>query len=430
MQRRSAWLGHASIAPDRLSGSRRTQARRRAMSLDHRLGATDQAACIAFLQDLVRTPSFSQQERAVAERLAEEMERVGFAEVRIDRIGNVIGRLGVGEPRRCLVFNGHMDHVGIGDPSAWTRDPFGAEIEGGFLFGRGAVDMKGALAAMVYGAKLLRESGRRLPGEVYVVGVVQEEPTEGAAMRWLVEEEGLRPDYVLLGEPTDLQIHRGQRGRLEIRVTTRGRACHASTPGLGENAIYAAARLIFGIELLASQLNMNDPVLGSGSIAVTQIESVAGSRNVIPDRCTFVVDRRLTLGETEARALAEIQQIIQREGVDAEVVIPEFEATSYTGQPLRGREYYPAWLMPEDHPLVRAAQRGVERALGTRPRLSVWSFSTDGVYTMGEAGIPTVGFGPGEERFAHAADERIRLEDVIQAAHAYAAIAVEVLALP
>jgi putative selenium metabolism hydrolase len=371
------------------------------------------------------------------------MERVGFAEVRIDRLGNVIGRVGVGHPGRRLVFDGHMDHVGIGDPTAWTHDPFGAEVEDGALFGRGAVDMKGALAAMVYGAKLLRDAKVRLPGELHVVGVVQEEPSEGRAIRWLVEEEGLQPDYVVLGEPTNLHISRGQRGRLEMRVTTHGRACHASAPRLGENAIYTATRLIFGIELLAGQLAVNDQVLGTGSIAVTHIESGTGSpkdpvdpvpshrtgRNVIPDRCTFVIDRRLTLGETEARAIAEIQQIIHRENVRAEVVVPEFEATSYTGQRLQGREYYPAWLMPEDHPLVKAGQRAVERAMGVRPRLQVWKFSTDGVYTMGEMGIPTIGFGPGEERYAHAADERIRLDDVIQAAHVYACMAQEILAL-
>jgi putative selenium metabolism hydrolase len=399
------------------------------MAIHDPLTPTDRAACIAFLRDLVRIPSPSSQEGALAQRLAEEMEKAKFAEVRIDRVGNVIGRVGVGPPDRLLLFNGHMDHVGISDPTAWKHDPFGAEIEDGILFGRGAVDMKGALAAMIYGAKLLRMNGIRLPGELYVVGVVQEEPTEGLAMRWLVEEEGLRPDYVVLGEPTNLQISRGHRGRVEIRVTTYGRSCHASMPDLGENAIYAATRLIFGMELLASQLAVNDQVLGSGSLAVTHIESQAGSRNVIPDRCTFVIDRRLTLGETEARALAEVQQIIHREGVRAEVVVPEFEVTSYTGQRLHGREYYPAWLIREDHPMVKAAQRAVERALGVRPRLSTWAFSTDGVYTMGEAGIPTIGFGPGEERYAHTTDECIRVEDVIQAAHAYASIAQEILML-
>ncbi|NOZ27371.1 MAG: YgeY family selenium metabolism-linked hydrolase [Chloroflexi bacterium] len=400
------------------------------MGILSRLTSSDRSACIEFLRDLARIPSFSGQEGDVAQRLAEEMRRVGFAEVYVDRAGNVIGRAGIGRPDRKLVFNGHMDHVGVGDLAAWSHDPFGAEIEDGFLFGRGVVDMKGALAAMVYGAKLLLDAGAWLPGDLYVVGVVQEEPAEGTAMRWLVEEEGLHPDFVVLGEPTHLRISRGQRGRLEMRVTTHGRSCHASTPDLGDNAIYAATRLIFGIELLARQLTVNDPVLGSGSVAVTQIESESGSRNVIPDQCTFVLDRRLTLGETEARALAEIQQIIQREDVRAEVIVPEFEMVTYTGQRLHGREYYPAWLMPEDHPLVRAGLRAVERSLGTRPRLCVWSFSTDGVYTMGEMGIPTIGFGPGEEHLAHTADERIRLDDVIQAAHVYANMAQEILTTP
>ncbi|GAB4557104.1 MAG: YgeY family selenium metabolism-linked hydrolase [Anaerolineae bacterium] len=392
------------------------------------LTATDRQDCIAFLQDLVRIESLSTQEGEVAARLADEMRRVGFAEVRIDGMGNVIGRAGLGPNDRKLVFNGHMDHVGVSNPAAWTHDPFGAEIVDGVLYGRGAVDMKGSLAAMVYGAKLLIDAGVRLPGDLYVIGVVQEEPTEGLAMRWIVEQEGIRPDYVVLGEPTGLDICRGHRGRLEIRVTTYGRACHASTPHLGENAIYTAVRLIFGIELLAGQLSVFDQVLGGGSIAVTQIESVAGSRNAIPDQCTFVIDRRLTLGETEARALAEVRQIIHREGVRAEAVVPEFEVTSYTGQVLRGREYYPAWLMPEDHPLVRLGMRAVEQVTAARPRLRAWSFSTDGVYTMGEMGIPTIGFGPGEERYAHTADERISLESVLIATQVYARMAQLILA--
>jgi putative selenium metabolism hydrolase len=391
------------------------------------LAEIDRTACTEFLRDLVRTPSPSTREGNLAQRLAQEMERVGFAEVRIDRVGNVIGRVGVGRPDRCLVFNGHMDHVGIGDPASWVHDPFGGEIEDGVLYGRGTVDMKGALAAMVYGAKSLHDAGVRLPGEIYVVGVVQEEPTEGLAMRWLVEEEGVRPNYVILGEPTNLQISRGQRGRIEMRVTAHGRACHASRPALGENAIYAAMRLIFGIEMLAGQLTINDQVLGSGSLAVTQIESCAGSRNVIPDRCEFVIDRRLTLGETEARALAEVQQVLHREDVRATVAVSDFEVTSYTGQTLRGREYYPAWLMAEDHPLVKTALSAVERVLGARPRVGAWAFSTDGVYTMGEAGIPTIGFGPGEERYAHAAEECIRLDDVMRAAQVYARMGQDIL---
>ncbi len=381
---------------------------------------------IGLARDLVRLPSPSGQEEQVAQRLAEEMERLGFDAVTIDPVGNVVGRVGSGRGP-ILLLNGHMDTVGVGDPNAWQHDPFGGEIVDGRLYGRGAADMKGPLAAMVYGAWLFRQRvGNAFPGTVYVVGVVQEEPREGMAMKALVEEEGIRPDFVLLGEPSNFQVKRGHRGRVEIRVVTRGRACHASNPSAGENALYAAARIIFGIELLATQLP-NDPVLGPGTIAVTHLESFAASRNAIPDRAELVIDRRLTLGETEVKALAEIQSIVQKEGVRAEVFVPEYEVESYTRYRIRGREYYPAWLLPEDHPFLRRVVRGAERALGVRPTIGTWAFSTDGVYTMGEAGIPTVGFGPGEEEQAHTADEHILARDLVRAVEAYAAIAQEVL---
>jgi len=389
------------------------------------LSSRDFQAMTAFLQDMVRIPSLSTQEGEVAARLAEEMRRVGISDVRVNGIGSVIGRIGAGGGQK-LLFNGHMDTVGVSDPSAWSRDPFGAEIEDGVLYGRGAVDMKGALAAMVYAGKMLLDAGVSLDGDLYLVGVVQEEPCEGLAMRILIEEEGLRPDLVVLGEPTNLQVSRGQRGRMEMRVTVQGKACHSSAPHLGQNAIYGASRLIFGLEMLADQL-ANDRLLGQGSLAITHIESTAGSRNAVPDRCTFYIDRRLTLGETEAQALAEVQGVILREGLRADVEVTEYRATSYTGYEACQREYYPAWAMDEDHPLVQATVRAVRRTLGYLPRVREWTFSTDGVYTMGVAGIPTVGFGPGDDRHAHTAEEQIRLDDVAAAAQVYAQLAVDLL---
>lgn len=389
------------------------------------LSSQDQNSLVAFLKDLIRIPSLSTKEQILAERLVEEMRRVGFPRVRQDRIGNVIGCLGDSTGPR-LIYDGHMDTVSVSAPASWTRDPYGAQIESGVLYGLGACDMKGALAAMVYGAKTVIDAGIQLAGELCVVGVVQEEPCEGLAIQVLVVEEGLRPDFVVLGEPSNLQIKRGHRGRVEMKVTVRGRSCHASTPGQGRNAIYDAARLIFGVELLAPQL-ASDPFLGQGSIAVTQIESSAASRNAIPDTCTFYIDRRLTLGETEAKALAEIQGIITREGVDARVNVTEYRTMSYTGYECRAREFYPPWALDDDHPLVQATARAIRETLGYRPRIGQWAFSTDGVYTMGRANIPTVGFGPGEERFAHTVDDQIRLADVVAAARVYARLAVELL---
>jgi putative selenium metabolism hydrolase len=387
--------------------------------------AQDREALTGLLQDLVRLPSLSGQEKLVAERLEEAMHQIGIPEVWSDRIGNVIGHIGPGSGPR-LFLEGHMDIVGVGTSTSWERDPYAAIVENGVLYGRGAMDTKGSLAAMVYGAKKLLDSDIQLAGDVYIVAVVNEEPTEGLALKVLVEEEGLRPDFVVVGEPSNLQVKRGHRGRMEMEVTVRGRSCHASSPKLGENAIYGAARIIFGLELLSDQL-ANDNFLGPGSLAVTRIESLAGSKNVIPDLCRFIIDRRLTVGETEGVALTQVQNVIDRERLNAGVVVPEFRVVSYKGYEAQGREYYPAWVISKDHPLIEAAVRAVQRELGHRPQVGHWDFSTDGVYSMGVMGIPTVGFGPGEERYAHTTDERIRLADVFDAASVYARLVVETL---
>lgn len=387
--------------------------------------ADDAESMARFLQELVQIPSLSTHEEAAAARLSEEMRRAGFAEVWTDRVGNVIGRVGKGEGP-SLLYGGHLDTVDVGESTRWLHPPYDGVIQDGVLYGRGACDMKGGLAAMVYGVKALLDAGVELAGSLYVVGVVQEEPCEGMAMRVLVEEEGIRPDFVVLGEPSDLQVKVGHRGRVEMQVKVRGRAAHASSPSLGDNAIHNAARLVFGIELLALRL-ATDPFLGQGTVAVTEIDSQAASRNAVPDCCTFYIDRRLTLGETERRAVAEIQNIISTEEIDADVTVCDYRATSYSGYDCNSRAVYPAWVMPEDHPLVRSTVRCVRDVLGYRPRLGRWAFSTDGTYTAGVANIPTVGFGPGEERYAHTQDEQIRLNDVVDAARVYGRLAVELL---
>jgi len=391
-----------------------------------RLDREERENLTAFLADLVRIPSLSTQEGALAKRIVEEMERLAFCDVRADRIGNVVGWVGAGSGP-LLMLNGHMDTVAVSDRAAWRYDPLAGEIDQGRLYGLGACDMKGGLAAMVYAAHLLQQA--RLPqvGRVVVACVVQEEPCEGLASRVLIEEEGIRPDWVLIGEPSDMQVSRGQRGRIELQVTIHGRSAHASHPELGENAIYAAARLVFGLDLLASQLS-DDPFLGQGTLAVTDIRSRGGSRNAVPDRCDLIIDRRLTLGETEAMALAEVQRVIAREGVDAEVEVTHYTAESYAGYQCRGRSFYPPWVIEEDHPLVAALVRAARAQTGRRPRVRYWNFSTEGAYTAGVAGIPTIGFGPGDPRHSHAPNESVDLDDVCTAAGVYAQLALELFA--
>ncbi len=390
-----------------------------------RLPTEDQKSLVSFLRDLIRIPSPSTEEGALAQRVVEEMEALGLPRVEVDPIGNVVSRIGSGRGP-TLMLNAHMDTVCVSTPDSWTRDPLGAEVENGLLYGLGACDMKSGLAAMVYAAKLLQDEAVSLDGDVVLACVVQEERCEGLGTRVLVEETGIQPDWVVIGEPTGLNVSRGQRGRLEMRIVAHGRSAHAASPQLGKNAIYAAARLVFGLEMLTEQL-ADDDFLGPGTLAVTDISSRASSRNAIPDRCTLIVDRRLTLGENETKALSEVQRVIAREGVDAQAVVTECETCSYTGYTCRTRQFYPAWVLGADHPLVDAAVRSAQTQLKRRPEITRWGFSTEGVYTAGEAGIPTVGFGPGDEASAHTADEHVRLNDVYAAAEVYAQLALRLL---
>ncbi|MFW6082949.1 MAG: YgeY family selenium metabolism-linked hydrolase [Chloroflexota bacterium] len=390
-----------------------------------RLTDEDRNQLQAFLRDLVRIPSPSGEEHDLAQRIIEEMKALGFAEVHVDTIGNVTGRVGP-DQGPTLMLNAHMDTVRVSAQDAWTRDPFGGHIEGEMLYGLGASDMKGGLAAMIYGAKLIRDASLPLAGPIVAACVVQEETCEGLGTRVLIEEDGVRPDWVVIGEPTNLAISRGQRGRLEMRVVARGKSSHAANPQLGENAIYIAARLVFGLELLAEQLG-EDEFLGPGTLAVTDIASSSGSRNAVPDRCAIIIDRRLTLGENETKALSEVQRVIAREGVSAEVEVTSYRTTSHTGYECQTREFYPAWVIAADHPLVRTAAQAVQIQLKRRPDITCWGFSTEGVYTAGEANIPTIGFGPGREELAHTTDEHVRLKDVYSAAEVYAQLAAHLL---
>lgn len=388
------------------------------------LSEEEYAQMVDFLRRLVQTPSHSGHEGDVAELIQQELRRVGVENVRVDRVGNVIARLGA-PSGPMLLYDAHMDTV---SPSSdeWPYPPYEAAIEDGLLYGLGSTDMKSTIAAMVYAAGQLARSEVKLAGQLVLAFVVQEEPCEGCALRALVEEEGVRPDWVLIGEPSDLQIMRGQRGRVMLKVTVHGKSAHASSPALGQNAIAAASRLIFGIDLLAADLP-SDPFLGSGDIAVTHIESQSPSLNAIPEACTFYVDRRLTLGETASRARSQVEAVIEREGIPAEVEIVEYKGTSYTGYQFDVREAFNAWALEAGHPLLRALAGAARTVLEHTPTISHWTFSTDGVYSMGEANIPTVGFGPGDPRYPHTVNEQVRLDDVAKAAHVYALLAAVML---
>ncbi len=371
---------------------------------------------IAFLRDLIAIPSTSTREGDCIRRIRDEMQKVGFDDVRIDAIGNVIGTIGTG--RRRILYDSHIDTVGVGDRAAWKWDPLQGKLENGIVYGRGASDNKAAIACMVWGARAMRDLGL-LPDDatLYVAGIVQEEDCDGWAVHEMITTQGVRPECVVLGECTNLQINRGHRGRCEIRVTTKGVSCHASAPERGVNAICKMMPIVAGIEELNGRLK-DDPFLGRGTIAVTSIECKAGSLNVVPDECTIYVDRRMTVGETTESSIEEIRSLPGAEG--AEVSLLTYDSPSYTGYRPKWEKYFPTWVLEEDHPLVQAGVRCGERLFGGRPRTSKWVFSTDGTATMGRLGIPTIGFGPGEERHSHSVDDQVSVEHLTKSAMFYA----------
>ncbi|MBN1486134.1 MAG: YgeY family selenium metabolism-linked hydrolase [Anaerolineae bacterium] len=389
------------------------------MAKEWLLESSEQESLLDFLRRLVMTPSLSGDEGRVAELVMGEMRQLGFDDVWMDAAGNVLGR--IGDPTGpMLMLNSHMDVVKISTPESWRFDPWGAEIHDGRLYGRGTCDMKAGLAATVYGAAKLARQKSALKGQVLVACVGLEEPSEGTGTRVLFEEDGIRPAWVVIAEPSNLQIVRAQRGHMEMILTVRGRSAHSSAPHLGENAIYAAARLVFGLELLADQLP-EDPFLGPGVLAVTEIRSQAVSRNAIPDLCQLILDRRLTVGETEVLSLNEVQRIIAREGVAAEVRLIEESVQTHTGKVYHVRRASPPWAFDERHPLIRAMVKAAHD-VGLRPSLTRWHFATEGAYSAGVAQVPTVGFGPGDPALAHTCDEYVDIDQVYAAAAAYTAL--------
>lgn len=378
---------------------------------------------VSFLQDLVRIPSPSCKEKVVAERILQEMETLGYDNAWIDEIGNVIGRIGSAEAERNLLYDGHIDTVGIGDTGLWRFNPLSGEIADGHLWGRGAADNKNAVAVQVYGAFISKKIwGESLPFGIYTVGSVMEEDCDGLALEFAIKESiPTKISAVILGEPTNCRICRGHRGRVEICIETKGRSAHASEPELGDNAVYKMADIIKAVEELDQHL-ASDPFLGKGTIALTKIECDTDSLNCVPYGCRIYLDRRLTKGEDKELALAQLNTIAGVKDTKAEVRILQYDAISWTGKKVSAEKYFPTWTLPEDHSLVQGSAMAYRLLFNEDPVIDKWRFSTNGVATMGRLGIPTIGFGPGDEQFTHIADERIPLGHLPIATSFYAAL--------
>lgn len=368
-----------------------------------------------FLRDIIAIPSESCKEKEVVHRIAEEMRKCGFDEVKFDKLGNVLGRMGSG--KTVIMYDAHIDVVGVGDPASWKRDPWKGEFKDGKIWGRGAVDEKPAMSCMIYGAKVMKELNMLGDYTLWVVGSVMEEDCDGYPLIHIIEKENIKPDFVVLGEPTDMAIFRGHRGRMEIRVITKGVSAHGAHCDKGINAIYKMAPIIQDIEQLNKKLK-HDDFLGKGTITVAFTEAKSPSLCSVPNECTIYLDRRLTAGETMESAVNEIKSLPHIG--DAIVEVLQYDAISWTGYNAKQEKYFPTWVLPENHKIVQAGAKSIEAVLGKKAVISRWTFSTNGVATMGRFNIPTIGFAPGREELAHSTEEYVEVKELVEATEFYA----------
>ncbi|KRT35224.1 peptidase [Acetomicrobium hydrogeniformans ATCC BAA-1850] len=379
---------------------------------------------ITSCQELIRRPSLSGNEKEVAQYIAKTMERLGFDNVESDKFGNIIGTIILGKGGSSILFDGHMDHVDVSDPSKWKYDPYGGKIENNRIYGRGATDMKGNIAAMMHAASYIKNNLRNhIDGIIYIACVVHEECFEGVASQEVAKN--YKPDFVVIGEPSGLTLKRGQRGRAELVLETYGKTAHSSNPEIGLNAIKKMAALI--VEIEKSFIPKKHDFLGKGILEITDIiSSPYPGASVVPDLCRATYDRRLLPNEAEEEILDQIENIINMlhvkdPSLTAKVYLSEGSARCYTGATIKAKRFAPAWIYDEHHTFVQAAHTGL-LSVGQKPTISHYAFCTNGSYYAGKAKIPTVGYGGSHEHLAHVTDEYIEIEHLLLACEGYIGI--------
>ena len=412
----------------------------------------------AFLRAIVKNPGESCDEKAHVETIAAEMKKVGFDEVVIDPQGNVMGFMGTGD--KIIAFDAHIDTVGIGNIENWKFDPYDGYETETEIGGRGVSDQCGGIVSGVYGAKIMKDLGLIPEGyKVMVVGTVQEEDCDGLCWQYIINEDKIRPEFVVSTEPTDGGIYRGQRGRMEIRIDVKGVSCHGSAPERGDNAIYKMADILQDVRALNENddadeteikglVKMLNPkynkdweearFLGRGTVTVSQIFYTSPSRCAVADSCAISLDRRMTFGETWESCLDEIRALpsVQKYGDDVKVSMYNYDRPSYTGCVYEIECYFPTWAIPKDHKVTKSLENAYKALYGdqrigaaetlemrqARPLTDKWTFSTNGVSIMGRNNIPCIGFGPGAEAQAHAPNEKTWKQDLVTCAAVYAAL--------
>lgn len=371
-------------------------------------------------KDMIRAKSYSGEEKVAADTLKAFMQKNDFDEVTIDEYGNCIGVIKGNKPGPKLLFDGHMDTVPVQDESKWTHNPFEPEIVDGKIYGRGTTDMKGAVSAFTSAAvNFATDTGRDFAGEIYCAGVVHEECFEGVAARSI--SKFVNPDYVIIGEASNLNVKIGQRGRGEIKVETFGVPAHSANPEKGVNAVYAMCKCV---EAIRSIVPSEHTVLGKGILELTDIKSSPyPGASVVPEYCVATYDRRLLVGETKESVLEPIQFVLDelmREdpSVKAKVSFATGEELCYTGNKISGERFFPGWLYDRDEPFVQDVLAELQD-MGFTPEITQYNFCTNGSHYAGEAGIKTLGMGPSVESLAHVIDEYCELEELYKVTECY-----------
>ena len=413
---------------------------------------------VRFLRAMISHPSESCEEKEVVACIRAEMEKLGYDKVEVDGLGNVIGWMGEGE--KIIAIDSHIDTVGIGNRENWTADPYEGYETDEIIYGRGGSDQEGGMASAAYGARIMKDLGLIPEGyKLMIVGSVQEEDCDGMCWQYIVNKDGIRPEFVISTEPTDGGIYRGHRGRMEIRVDVKGVSCHGSAPERGDNAIYKMADIVQNVRALNENgceegteikglVKMLDPkfnpehyedarFLGRGTCTVSQIYFTSPSRCAVADSCAISIDRRMTAGETWESCLQEIRDLpaVKKYGGDVQVSMYMYDRPSWTGEVYETESYFPTWINKESAAHVKALADAHKALFGDkrigapsamskregRPLTDKWTFSTNGVAIQGRYGIPCVGFGPGAESQAHAPNEITWKQDLVTCAALYAA---------
>lgn len=373
-----------------------------------------------FFREIVAIPSMNSDIEQVGRRVGEEMTKLGYDQVYVDKYGSIVGRIGDGE--KVLLYDTHLDTVGIGDPQQWAWDPFEGKVEDGLLYARGALDEKNSTPGMVYGLAFARDLGLLDGFTCYVLGNI-EEWCDGVGCAAFHDWEGVHPDFVVIGEPTNMKVYRGHKGRYELEISCKGVSAHAASNYMGDNAIYKMQPVIAAISKLEETFTPDD-FLGIGRITVTKVSSVSPSNNAVPDECTIFVDRRITFGETKELVREQLQSVIpEAHKDDFEIRGLTYTEPSHTGAVYEYEQYFPSWAFPEEHPFVTAGRQTMQALWPEIEDLhgqGKWDFSTNGNYWAGKLDIPCIGFGPGNEIYAHAVNEHVPLKDVVEATKFYA----------